>query len=132
LGEFHAAKIGRQFCSEAAQEKKVCPSCLFFRRDNNEPRYFFLATFLAAAFFGAGLAALDLTIFLAMMFFELSLSMCGMIGFPAAEGIMGRANHIVNDRNEIIFAPRRAGMPVFICEYKACASPERVHARLTC
>jgi hypothetical protein len=111
--------------------RKFAPP-VFFRRDNNEPRYFFLVTFLAAAFLGAGLAALDLTIFLAMMFFGLSLSVCGMIGFPAAEGIMGRANHIVNDRNEIIFAPRRAGTPVFIYEYNACAPPERVHAHVTC
>jgi len=53
---------------EVAEE--VCLSC-FFRRDNNLRPYFFFAPFLAAAFFGAGLEALDLTAFLAMMFFEL-------------------------------------------------------------
>ena len=29
-----------------------------------------------------------------------------MISFSAASGIMGRAGDIVNDRNQIIFAPR--------------------------
>jgi hypothetical protein len=62
------------------------------------------AGFLAATFFGAGLPALDVTAFLAMMFFELLFSVCGMIGFPAANGIMCLTGDIVNDRSEIIFA----------------------------
>ena len=41
-------------------------SLLFFRRDNNLQPYFFFAPFLAAAFFGAGLLALDLTAFFAI------------------------------------------------------------------
>ncbi|HEY5345185.1 MAG TPA: hypothetical protein VIK62_02450 [Verrucomicrobiae bacterium] len=90
--------------------RKVCLSC-FFRRDNNLQPYFFFAPFLAAAFFGAGLDALDLTAaFLAIMFvLSCCLSMCGMIGFSAASGIMCRADCIVNDRNKIIFASRRGG-----------------------
>jgi hypothetical protein len=48
-------------------EEEVCLSCFEFRRDNNLQRYFFLVAFLAAAFFGAGLLALDLTAFLAIM-----------------------------------------------------------------
>ena len=65
-------------------------SLLFFRRDNNLQPYFFFAPFLAAAFFGAGLDALDLTAaFLAIMFvLSCCLSVCGMIGFSAASGIM--------------------------------------------
>lgn len=43
-----------------------CLSLLIFRRDNNRQPYFFFATFLAAAFFGAGLDALDLTAFFAI------------------------------------------------------------------
>jgi hypothetical protein len=86
LGEFHAAKMEKLFCAKL-RRKKVCPSCLGFRRDNNEPRYFFLPTgFLAAAFFGAGLAALDLTAFLAMMFFGVVVSYVRNDWFPRNRG----------------------------------------------
>ena len=76
LGEFHDGDGGKRKRIPHGVERCGIKcgrslSLLFFRRDNNLQPYFFFAPFLAAAFFGAGLDALDLTTFLAIMFFEL-------------------------------------------------------------
>jgi len=49
---------------------EVCLSCVFGSGETIAGSgHFFFAPFLAAAFLGAGLLALDLTAFLAMIFF---------------------------------------------------------------
>ena len=95
----------RALRDEVAEE--VCLSCFKSGETITGHRYFFFAPFLAAAFFGAGLLALDFTTFLAiMLLLSYSLTLCGMIGFSAANRIMCRGGDVVNDGNEIIFAPR--------------------------
>ena len=74
LGEFHGGDSGKRkriprALSTAGWSGMGSLSLLFIRRDNNLQPYFFFAPFLAAAFFGAGLLALDLTAFLAIVLF---------------------------------------------------------------